>query len=146
MYVMQGPFWRVKQRKDKGHRHDSKALWIIEAESAEWGGSVVSAQLGVEAVDNSKRKGYRLEHVCSGKYLAVSQTQVRIPIEVFASKSKGYQLERGSWFVVCESVRVISWSLVCISVTAIIRVLKWFCLSRALFAVLHGLCFFKKII
>lgn len=91
IHVMQGPFWRVKQRKDKGQRHDSKALWIIEAESAEWGGSVVAAQLGVEAVDNSKRKGYRLEHVCSGKYLAVSQSQVCISIKVFAFISKGYQ-------------------------------------------------------
>jgi hypothetical protein len=69
-----GPFWQVKSRKESGHRHDSKALWIIEADSAEWGGGDVYAQNGVGDVAGatSKKKGYRLEHVCSGHYLSLS--------------------------------------------------------------------------
>jgi hypothetical protein len=75
-HAFAGPFWRVKSRKDKEERHDSGALWIIECEGAEWGGRQVCAQHGVETVDNSKRKAYRLEHVCSGLYLSLSQSQV----------------------------------------------------------------------
>ncbi len=73
-----GPYWHVKKRKDKNERQDSRALWIIESEFAEWGGREVSAQHGVETLENSKRRAYRLEHVCSGKYLCLSQSQVRV--------------------------------------------------------------------
>jgi hypothetical protein len=84
-----GPFWRVKKRKDKGERHDSRALWIIESEHAEWGGREVVAQQGVEAVDNSKRKAYRLEHVCSGLYLSLSQSQVAFMFSCACMRDRG---------------------------------------------------------
>ncbi len=79
VHPSKGPFWRVKKRKDETEKQDSRALWIIESEYAEWGGREVSAQHGVEEdVENSKRRAYRLEHVCSGQYLCLSQSQVLI--------------------------------------------------------------------
>lgn len=73
-WLTHGHALQVKSRKEPGHRHDSKALWIIEAETAEWGGGAVFAQNGVEEEPGSasKKKGYRLEHVVSGQYLSLS--------------------------------------------------------------------------
>ena len=71
-----GVFWRHKQKKASGGRQSSNALWIIEAETAEYGGEDVLAVKGVETDETPKKKGYRLEHVCSGKYLALSASVV----------------------------------------------------------------------
>ena len=71
-----GVFWRHKQKKSSGGRQSSNALWIIEAEKAECGGEDVLAVEGVDTNETPKKKGYRLEHVCSGKYLALSASVV----------------------------------------------------------------------
>ena len=71
-----GVFWRHSTKKSSGSRQSSNALWIIEAESAEFGGEDVLAAKGVEAHENLKKKGYRLEHVCSSKYLAYSASML----------------------------------------------------------------------
>ena len=69
-----GVFWRHKKRKPSGSRQGCNALWVIQADTAESGGEDVLAEKGVEtlASENPKKKGYRLEHVCSGRYLAMA--------------------------------------------------------------------------
>lgn len=67
-----GVFWRHKKRKPSGSRQSCNSLWVIQAEKSEFGGEDVLAAKGVEINENPKKKGYRLEHVCSGKYLALA--------------------------------------------------------------------------
>ena len=67
-----GVYWRHKKRKPSGSRQSCNALWVIQAEKSEFGGEDVLAVKGVGLNENPKKKGYRLEHVCSGKYLALA--------------------------------------------------------------------------